>query len=116
MSNAPDGAQLSEDGHWWWDGAQWQPVDGTPQYSQDPSQEQSSQDQSSYDTSGGEANASHAEQPAHSEDPNDRQVAFDPTDFPTLMLYAQFDSFEDLARHIGIDTSTLQSDDDLPVS
>lgn len=22
----PEGAALSEDGHWWWDGAQWQPV------------------------------------------------------------------------------------------
>jgi hypothetical protein len=23
----PEGAQKSEDGHWWWDGSQWQPVD-----------------------------------------------------------------------------------------
>jgi hypothetical protein len=26
MSNVPEGAQLSEDGHWYWDGAAWQPV------------------------------------------------------------------------------------------
>jgi hypothetical protein len=26
MSNVPDGAQLSDDGQWWWDGANWQPV------------------------------------------------------------------------------------------
>ena len=23
MTNVPDGAQLSEDGAWWWDGAEW---------------------------------------------------------------------------------------------
>jgi hypothetical protein len=28
MSNVPDGAQLSDDGQWWWDGEQWQPVEG----------------------------------------------------------------------------------------
>jgi hypothetical protein len=28
MSNVPEGAQLSEDGQWWWDGSNWQPVEG----------------------------------------------------------------------------------------
>lgn len=28
MSNVPEGAQLSEDGQWWWDGENWQPVEG----------------------------------------------------------------------------------------
>jgi hypothetical protein len=27
MANVPEGAQLSEDGRWWWDGQQWQPVE-----------------------------------------------------------------------------------------
>lgn len=26
MPNMPEGAQLSEDGYWWWDGSAWQPV------------------------------------------------------------------------------------------
>lgn len=26
MSNVPEGAQRSADGHYWWDGSQWQPV------------------------------------------------------------------------------------------
>jgi len=26
MSNVPEGAQLSDDGQWWWDGENWQPV------------------------------------------------------------------------------------------
>jgi hypothetical protein len=25
MPKAPEGAQLSEDGHYWWDGSDWQP-------------------------------------------------------------------------------------------
>ena len=28
MSNPPDGAQISDDGQWWWDGEQWQPIEG----------------------------------------------------------------------------------------
>jgi hypothetical protein len=28
MTDVPEGAQLSEDGQWWWDGEQWQPVGG----------------------------------------------------------------------------------------
>jgi hypothetical protein len=32
MSNVPEGAQRSPDGHWWWDGQQWLLVeeDGAP--------------------------------------------------------------------------------------
>ncbi|HEU5474790.1 MAG TPA: hypothetical protein VFV67_29455 [Actinophytocola sp.] len=30
MSNVPDGATLSDDGYYWWDGTDWQPVDGGP--------------------------------------------------------------------------------------
>jgi hypothetical protein len=26
MAEVPEGAQLSDDGQWWWDGADWQPV------------------------------------------------------------------------------------------
>jgi hypothetical protein len=28
MSPVPEGAQLSADGHYWWDGIEWKPVDG----------------------------------------------------------------------------------------
>ena len=28
MSNVPEGAQLSDDGNYWWDGNEWQPVQG----------------------------------------------------------------------------------------
>ena len=28
MSNVPEGAQVSDDGQWWWDGTNWQPVEG----------------------------------------------------------------------------------------
>lgn len=26
MTNQPDGVQYSDDGHYWWDGSEWQPV------------------------------------------------------------------------------------------
>jgi hypothetical protein len=31
MTDVPEGARLSDDGHWWWDeaGQQWQPVQGS---------------------------------------------------------------------------------------
>jgi hypothetical protein len=28
MSNVPEGAQMSDDGQWWWDGSNWQAVEG----------------------------------------------------------------------------------------
>ena len=27
MSSVPEGAQLSPDGHYWWDGTEWKPID-----------------------------------------------------------------------------------------
>ena len=42
MSNVPDGAQLSDDGQWWWDGSQWQPVSDQSAASGQDSQTQAS--------------------------------------------------------------------------
>jgi hypothetical protein len=92
------GRQLSEDGYWYWDGAEWQPVDGQPQYSEQPAEQNTS------------------EQNTSEQDPENRPIAFDPNDFPTLMLYAEYSSLDDLAMSLGIDVATLQTDDDLPVS
>jgi hypothetical protein len=36
MAEQPADAPLSEDGQWWWDGADWQPVEAGPQASYDP--------------------------------------------------------------------------------
>lgn len=37
MTEVPDGAQLSEDGQWWWDGEEWQAVGGASSESSDQS-------------------------------------------------------------------------------
>lgn len=36
MPEQPADAPLSDDGQWWWDGADWQPVEAGPQASYDP--------------------------------------------------------------------------------
>lgn len=36
MPEQPADAPLSDDGQWWWDGAEWQPVEAGPQASYDP--------------------------------------------------------------------------------
>jgi hypothetical protein len=44
MSNVPPGAQVSDDGNWWWDGSQWQPVQGQAQgQTPDPAQQSTGQ-------------------------------------------------------------------------
>ena len=37
MTNVPHGAQVSEDGQWWWDGEKWQAVEGGASESSDQS-------------------------------------------------------------------------------
>ncbi len=43
MADIPADAPRSEDGHYWWDGAQWQLVDQSQQTGQQPAQQQSAQ-------------------------------------------------------------------------
>jgi hypothetical protein len=50
------------------------------------------------------------------EDPNEQKVQVDWSQFPTISLYAQFESEEELLQYLGVDTSTLQSDADVPVA
>ena len=47
MTQVPAGAQLSDDGNWWWDGSQWQPVQGQSEslQTQDPGQQPADYDQ-----------------------------------------------------------------------
>jgi hypothetical protein len=55
MSNMPDGAQLSDDGQWWWDGENWQPVAGNandPNSNDGTSPEASQEDVQSVNDSG----------------------------------------------------------------
>jgi len=85
MSNVPEGAQVSDDGNYWWDGNQWQPVDQSQgQYSsaQPPDQSQAS---------GAQIN---------------------PEEFPSIARVLYFGADVDgYLQDLGIDTSDLQSDD-----
>lgn len=99
MPEIPADAPRSEDGYYWWDGSQWQPVGD-----QQSTGEQSTSDQQSTD---GQQSTT---DPLVCEDPNERQVAFDPSDYPTLMLYAEYSSIDDLLRHIGIDPALVETD------
>lgn len=108
MQEIPADAPRSADGYYWWDGSQWQPV-GDQQSSADA--QQSTADQSTGTQQSTDGQQSTAD-PLVCEDPNERQVAFDPGDYPTLMLYAEFSSIDDLLRHIGIDPALVQTDDE----
>lgn len=75
MSNIPEGAQVSDDGQWWWDGTDWQPVEGA---TTDPATSGQS-DQS------GESEATEEGQPA---------AEMGDDEFASMMEAAEGDTFE----------------------
>jgi hypothetical protein len=75
MPDYPDGAQLSDDGNYWWDGTQWQPVQ--------PDQEPGGASQG--DSSGDE--------------PVD--LGFDPSQYPNIAAFAGPESLDDWLASIG---------------
>jgi hypothetical protein len=99
VTDVPEGAQRSEDGQWWWDGEQWQPVGGadssSPSSSTDASSEASSE-YASYDTSSSEQTTNQ----------------FNADDFPSLARVLYFgEDVDGYLQDLGIDTSDLDSDE-----
>ena len=93
MSNVPDGAQLSDDGQYWWDGNQWQPVD-----------------QGSSDApSGGPGGDVPGDIVIEYADPSDEDEidAVDPNDYPFLYAMVNASSFEDWLSSMGFDPSVF---------
>jgi hypothetical protein len=65
-----------------------------------------SESESGQDDSGMTEDSSQQQQ-----DPSQVQIALDPSDFPALMLYAQFDNTDDLLQYLGVDVSTITDDE-----
>jgi hypothetical protein len=98
MTDVPEGAQLSEDGQWWWDGEQWQPVGGA-------GAEAPSSSSSDASTVGSPDDASMS-----SEQQSTNQINAD--DFPSLARVLYFgEDVDGYLQDLGIDTSDLDSDE-----
>lgn len=85
--------QYSEDGNYWWDGQQWQPVDQSQSGGQSPSSSSGEQPPESGD----------GQQGGQDEQP------IDWTQFPTLWLIASSSDVNDHYQKIGIDPESLNS-------
>jgi hypothetical protein len=85
MTDVPEGAQLSEDGQWWWDGEQWQPVGGG-----------TSESTESYDQS--------------YEQSTTNQI--DADEYPSLARVLYFgEDVDGYLQDLGIDTAGLDTDE-----
>jgi hypothetical protein len=73
--NVPEGAQLSDDGYYWWDGAQWQPV----QYEQE--------------SGGASQGGSSAGEPV--------DLGFDASQYPNISAFAGPESLDDWLANVG---------------
>jgi hypothetical protein len=105
MSNVPPGAQLSDDGQWWWDGTQWQPVEGQAQggQSQDPGERQG-------DSSSGQGNQAQGDSP-QGYDPNTDTLTVNAEEFPALAYLVQCGDADTWLQQLGIDPATLTDDE-----
>jgi hypothetical protein len=48
-----------------------------------------------------------------SQSSGEKTITFDTNEFPTIYLYSQFNSEDELLRHLGIDPSIFTSDDNV---
>jgi hypothetical protein len=89
MSNVPPEAQLSDDGNYWWDGSQWQPVQP-----QDPAQPEQQ-----------------TEGPVNADDSDGVEIDIDfSSQYPHLWAVASASSYDDWLSSLGIDVAALNGD------
>jgi hypothetical protein len=106
MTAIPEGAQLSDDGSYWWDGADWQPVDQGgqgDQGGQDATTEQGQlSDDGQYRWDGSEWQ------------PVEGLVLYDLDAYPTIQAWAYVDQTEDAAKdyfaQLGLDEATANGE------
>ena len=122
MPEQPADAPLSDDGQWWWDGAEWQPVEAGPQASYDPGTTEvgqlsddgqwrwdGTQWQPAEGAGGGGAEGDVITLPA---DLRDEMANFGEY-YPEVMALAQANDMEDwLINVVGISQEDVPSEDD----
>ena len=119
MPEQPADAPLSEDGQWWWDGADWQPVAAGPQASYDPNTTEvgqlSDDGQWRWDGtqwqpaagSGGDGDAVVLPDDLRHEMANFGEY------YPEIMALAEANDMEDwLINHVGISQEDVPTEDD----
>jgi hypothetical protein len=105
MTAMPEGAQLSEDGSYWWDGADWQPVDQGDQGGASGSTEEGQlSEDGNYRWDGSEW------QPVE----QDGFVLYDLDAYPTIQAWAYVEPTEDAAKDyfaaLGLDEAAANGE------
>lgn len=96
MSNVPEGAQVSDDGQWWWDGENWQAVE-----------QGQSDDSGSADTDDGSESSYSPEEGGYSS----AETNLNPNDFPSLARVLYFGGNVDAyLSDLGIDPAGIDDD------
>jgi hypothetical protein len=101
MTTIPEGAQLSEDGNYWWDGAEWQPATGG---GGTETQDGQLSEDGNYQWDGSEW------QPVQQEG----LVLTDLDAYPTIQAWAYVEPTEDAAKdyfaQLGVDEATANGE------
>lgn len=118
----PADAQLSEDGQWWWDGADWQPVAG-PQASYDPDALQVDQvsddgewrwDGTQWQPAGGTSSEPDGEAAIPLPDDLRDEMANFADHYPEIMALASVETPEEwLVQVVGVAPEDIPSGDEL---
>lgn len=126
MAEQPADAPLSEDGQWWWDGADWQPVESGPQASYDPDTTAVGQlsddgqwrwDGTQWQPAGDAGGSSDPDAPVPLPDDLREEMANFGEYYPELMALAQANDMEDwLINYVGISQDDVPTENDEPVA
>jgi hypothetical protein len=103
---APAGAQVSDDGNYWWDGNDWQPVSGGDGSADAGSGDGGAAQGQLSDDGNYRWNGSDWE-PVSGDGSGDGQ-AVDPSQYPTLQAFANAGSVEGWLQYLGLNPSDLE--------
>lgn len=115
MPEQPADAPLSEDGQWWWDGAEWQPVEAGPQASYDPGSTEVGQlsDDGQWRWDGSQWQPAGDDAPVPLPDDLREEMANFGEYYPEVMALAYANDMEDwLINVVGISQEDVPTEDD----